>query len=54
MSMLLAILSVLLTRIGAQSMNISLPILCKSQKNAKTIEPDIIVEPEETSSTQIL
>ena len=44
MSKLLTISSVLLARIGAQSMNISLPILCKSQRNKKTVETQTLIE----------
>ena len=44
MSKSLTVSSVLLARIGAQSMNISLPILCESKGNAKTVEPNILID----------
>ena len=44
MSKLLTISSVLLARIGAQSMNIPLPILCESQRNEKTIETQALID----------
>ena len=43
MSKLLTVSSVLLARIGAQSMNIPLPILCESQRNEKTIEIQTLI-----------
>ena len=44
MSKSLTISSVLLPRIGAQSMNIPLPILCESQRNEKTIETQTLID----------
>ena len=44
MSKLLTVSSVLLARIGAQSMNIALPILCESQRNEKTIETQTLID----------
>jgi hypothetical protein len=44
MSTLLTISFVLLARIGAQSMDISLSILCKSQRNAKTVETHALID----------
>ena len=44
MSKLLTISSVLLARIGAQFMNIPLPILCKSQRNEKTVETQTLID----------
>ena len=40
----LTISSVLLARIGAQSMNIPLPILCESQRNKKTVETQTLID----------
>ena len=42
--MLLTVSSVLPARIGAQSMNISLPILCESQRNKRTIETQTLID----------
>ena len=44
MSKSLTIFSVLLARIGAQLMKISLPILCESQRNKKTVETQTLID----------
>ena len=44
MSKLLTIPSILLARMGAQSINIPLPILCESQRNKKTVETQTLID----------